>query len=168
MTKTDKPQCTKRVYSGQRIDMGGHQCPRNALPGEVLCRQHYDIAHPKPVERADMTSGPDATEQGGILRSILRWNAGTGPIIVNFGKRYYVRRLEISLPVYETKRGRAYLRADCALIKKDGSESKTYTTGDYVNEDQFMGEAAELIDQTIKGLEDIAEQTQDMMQQVTL
>lgn len=168
MSKDKKPQCTKWVFSGARWDTGGHQCPRNALPGETLCRQHYDIANPEPVEPADMTSQPDTTEHGGILRSILRWNAGSGPIILSYGKRYYVRRLEISLPVYAERRGRAHLRADCALIKKDGTESKTYTTGDYVNEDKFTGEAAELIDQTIKNLEDIAEQTQDMMQQVTL
>lgn len=157
MAKDKKPQCTKHVYSGQRIDFGGHRCPRNALPGEELCRQHYDIANPKPVEPADMNGNPDTTEHGGTLRSILRWNAGSGPIIVNYGKRYYVRRLEITLPVYEEKRGRAYLRADCAQIKKDGTESRNYTTGDYVNEDQFMGEAAELIDQTIKQLETVAD-----------
>lgn len=164
MTKTDKPQCTKRVYSGQRSDMGGHMCPRNALPGEVLCRQHYDIAHPPVVEAADMNGMPKQTEHSGTLKAVLRWEPNEGPVIVSYGKRYYVRRLEISLPVYENKRGRGYLRADCALIKKDGSESLNYTTGDYVNESQFQGEAADLIDQKIKSLEDIAEQVRFRME----
>ena len=168
MTNTDKQQCTKRVYSGERIDFNGHRCTRNALPGEELCRQHYDIANPKPVEPADMSGTPKDTEHSGTLRTVMRWEPNEGPIIVSYGRRYFVRRLQIELPVYDNKRARAYLRADCALIKKDGTESLNYSSGDYVNEDQFTGEAAELIDQTIKTLEDIAEQTQDMMQQVTL
>lgn len=153
MTKTKKPQCSKIVFSGQRWDMGGHRCGRNAMEGSDLCRQHYDQANPAEVLPADQNALPQV-KSSAKLTTELRWDEGEGPIIVDYGKRYYVRVLQISM--HEDSR-EPLLRAWGAVVKADGSEGKAPISERYLKLEHFSGQTLNEIKTQATQMEDIHE-----------
>ncbi len=56
MAKTEKHKCCKRVYSGTRIDFGGHHCTKNATierDGSWYCGIHDPVKVKERQEKAD-------------------------------------------------------------------------------------------------------------------
>lgn len=147
--------CAERVYSGARIDMFGHQCMRKHIEGSVYCRQHHDKHNPKALLPADQKADPTVEAQA-TLYATVHWEENQGPVLVDLGRRYFVRRVEITL---STRRADAetYLKWSGAAVKKDGTEGQNWVTGRYTNRLDFAGHALSAIDRQIAWLEDVAE-----------
>lgn len=82
MSKAKRERCTRRVYSGQRWDMGGHPCGNSALPGLKFCHLH-DPDKKKP----ERMTAPAKVEPTLEARSVVTryasatWAPGEGPIV---------------------------------------------------------------------------------------
>lgn len=78
-----RPTCSRRVFTGDRSDMGGHMCPNPRKDGDPdgLCGQHR--AAQERAEAAPRVQGHRAAprvETTHTVRVVLRWEEGEGPI----------------------------------------------------------------------------------------
>jgi hypothetical protein len=76
----ERPECRKRVYSGERWDMGGHQCGFKAQPGSEFCHLHGGRTAEDPTREA--VSAPSVTGSAvTTFRAELSWADGGGPVV---------------------------------------------------------------------------------------
>lgn len=146
--------CAERVYSGARIDMFGHQCNRKPIEGSAYCRQHHEKHHPATLKPADQKADPTVQNRATLYASVL-WAENQGPVLVSYGKRYFVRRVEITLSI--SADAQPYLQWSGAAVKKDGTEGQNWSKANYAQRMDFAGHALTQIDRQIQWLENLAE-----------
>ena len=73
-------QCRKRVHSGERWDIGGHQCGFKAQPGAEYCHLHGGKVADDPTR--DAIDAPTVAATSSVTyRAQLTWKPGDGPVV---------------------------------------------------------------------------------------